>query len=75
MIVSKQLLVLSNVAEFCVNFNLSILVLCVFLSHSLIIANPDISSINGASTFINFCSFGFNTMHSFGKISKDLFKK
>ena len=46
-----------------------------FLSSTLIIANPDISSMNGASTFINLCSFGFNTMHSFGKIGKDLFKK
>ena len=51
------------------------MVLCVFLSSTLIIANPDISSINGDSTFINLCSFGFNTMHSFGKIGKDLFKK
>ena len=49
--------------------------LCVFLSSTLIIANHDISSINGASTFINLCSFGFNTMCSFGKIGKDLFKK
>ena len=46
-----------------------------FLSSTLIIANPDISSINGASTFINLCSFDFNTMHSFGKIGKDMFKK
>ena len=49
--------------------------LCVFLSSTLIIANPDISSINGASTFINLCSFGFNTICSFGKIGMDLFKK
>ena len=75
MIVSKPLLVISNIAEFHRNFNLSIIVLCVFLSSTLIIANPDISSINGASTFNNLCSFGFNTMHSFGKIGKDLFKK
>ena len=75
MIVSKPLLIISNTAEFCTNFNLSIIVLCVFLSSTLIMANPDISSINGASTFINLCSFGFNTMHSFGKIGRDLFKK
>ena len=42
---------------------------------TLIIANPHISSINGASTFINFCSSGFNTICSFEKIGKDLFKK
>ena len=75
MIVSKPLLVISNIAEFHTTFKISIIVLCVFLSSTLIIANPDISYINGASTFINLCSFGFNTMHSFGKIGKDLFKK
>ena len=36
---------------------------------------PDISSINGAFTLISFCSFGFNNMHSLGKIGRDLFKK
>ena len=46
-----------------------------FLSSTLIIANPDISSINGASTFTNLCPFGFTTMHSFGKIGMDLFTK
>ena len=46
-----------------------------FLSSTLIIANPEISSMNGASTFINLCSFGFNTIHSFGKIGMDLFMK
>ena len=75
MSVSKPLLVISNIAENHTNFNLSIIVLCVFLSSTLIIANPDISSINGASTFINLCFFVFNIMHSFGKIGKDLFKK
>ena len=49
--------------------------LCVFLSSTLIIANPYISSINGASTFINLCSFSFNTIHSFGEMGKDLFRK
>ena len=75
MIVCKPVLVKSIVAEFCTNFNLSILVLSVFLSSTLIIAYPDISSINGASTFINLCSFDFNTIHSFEKIGMDLFKK
>ena len=51
------------------------MVLCVVLSSILIIASPDISSINGASTFISFCSFGFSNMCSFGKIGKDLFRK
>ena len=66
---------MSNIAEFHMNFNLSIIVLCMVLSSTLIMANPDISSMNGASMFINFCSSGFNTMHSYGKIGKDLFRK
>ena len=74
-IVSKPLLAVSNVDEFHMNFILSIIVLCVFLSSISIIANPNISSINGASTIINLCSFGFNTMHSFGTIGMELFKK
>ena len=49
--------------------------LCVVLSSILIIASPDTSSINGASTFINFCSLGFSIIDSFGKICRDLFKK
>ena len=75
MIVSKPLLAISSVAEFHMNSNLSIIVLCVVLSSILIIASPDISSINGASTFINFCSLGFSTIHSFGEMGKDLFRK
>ena len=67
MIVSKPLLVISSIAEFHMNFNLSIIVLCVDLSSILIIASPDISSINGASTFINFCSLGFSTIFHLGK--------
>ena len=66
---------MSNVAKLHVNFNLSIIVLCVFLSSTLIIANPEISSMNGAFTFTNFCSFDFNTVCSFGKMGMDLFKK
>ena len=38
-------------------------------------AKPDISSINGAFTLINFCSLGFSTIHSFGKMGRDLFRK
>ena len=74
MIVSKPVLVISNLAEFHMHFNLRIIVLCMFLSSILIIVKSDISSINSASTFINLCSFDFNTTHSFGKISMDLFK-
>ena len=51
------------------------MVFCMFLSDILIMANPDISSINGLSTFINFHSLGFDTMYSFGKNGIDLFKK
>ena len=75
MIVSKPLLVISSVVEFHMNFNLSIIVLSVVLSSILIIASPDSSSINGTSTYINFCSFGFSTIHSSGKIVKDLYRK
>ena len=74
MIVSNPLLVISSIAEFHMNFNLSIIVLCVVLFRILIIASPDISSINGASTSINFYSLGFSTIYSFGKIGRDLFK-
>ena len=31
--------------------------------------------MNGASTFINLCSFDFSNIHSFGEGSIDLFKK
>ena len=75
MVVSKPLFIISNIAEFHMNFNLSIIVLCVVLSSTIIIASPDISSMNDASNFFNSCSFAFNTMHSFGKIGKDLFEK
>ena len=51
------------------------MVLCVVPSNILTIPSPDISSINGAFALINFCSFGFNTMCSFGKMGKDLYKK
>ena len=46
MIVSKPLFVISNVAKFHMNFYLSIIVLCMFLSNTLIIANPEISSMS-----------------------------
>ena len=76
MIVSKPLFsYIFNIAEFHTNFNLSIIVLCVLLSSTLIIANPDISSTMASSTFMNLYSFGFYTMHSFGRIGINLFKK
>ena len=45
------------------------------LSNTLIMANPDISFMNGVPTLINFYSLGLQTMHSFGKNGSDLFKK
>ena len=75
MIVSRPLLVISSVGEFHMNFNFNIILLCVILSSILLIASPDISSINGASTLISFCSFGFSNMPpSSGKTGKDLFR-
>ena len=38
-------------------------------------ANPEVSSMNGASTFINICSFAFKTICSLGKNGIDMFKK
>ena len=45
------------------------------MSNNLTMAKPEISSENGASTFISFCSLGFNIIVSFGNIGIDLFKK
>ena len=72
--VPKPLMAMSNVAVLCINFSFSNIELHVDPSNILTIASPDISSINGASTLINFHSFGFNAVHSFGKMGKDLFK-
>ena len=38
-------------------------------------ANPEITSTNGASIYINFCSFGFKKYLLLRKESIDLFKK
>ena len=46
--VSGPLLAMSNVAALHMNFSFSKIVLYVFPSNILIIARPDISSINGA---------------------------
>ena len=56
------------------NFNFNIIELCVILSSILIRARPDISSMNGASTFNNLCSLGFrHCACSLGIIGRDLF--
>ena len=73
--VFKPVLAMSNIAESHMNFSFNNTVLCVVPSNILTISSPNISSINGAFTLINFCSFGLNTMHSFGKMGKDLFMK
>ena len=73
--VSWPFFAISNIAALCISFGFSNIVLCVFPSNILIIARPGISSMNGALTLIIFCCFGFNTIHSFGKMGKDLFKK
>ena len=75
MIVFIPLLAISSIAKFHMNFNFNIIVLHMVLSSILIIVSPDISSMNGASTFINFHSLGFSTIHSFRKTGRDLFKK
>ena len=66
---------MSGIAIFHVIFSFNIIVFCAFLSNTLVIANPEISFTNGASIFINFCSFGFRTICSVGKNGIDLFKK
>ena len=57
------------------NLSFSISVFCAFLSNILTMANPEILSMKGASTFINLCSFGFKTICSLGKKGIDLFRK
>ena len=66
--VSLQLFVTSNIAKFHVNLSISISVFCTFLSNILTITNPEISSTNGASIFINFCSFAKNGINLFKKL-------
>ena len=50
----------------------NIIAFCVTLSNIFTIAKPEMLSINGASTLINFCSFGFKTIFSFGNKGVDL---
>ena len=68
------LFTISNIVALCVNFDFSNMVLHVLPSSILIIAKPDISSMNRTFTLINFCSLGFRTMHSFRKMVRDLFR-
>ena len=65
---------MSKIATFHINLTFNIIVLWVDLSSIFIIAKPEISSKNGASIFISFCSFGFNTVSPFENMSIDLFK-
>ena len=60
---------------FHVNFTFNTITMRVNLSNNLTMAKPEISSKNGASTFVNFCSLGFNIIFSFRSIGSDLFKK
>ena len=62
--VSVPLFTISNMALFHVNFSFINRVLWALPSNILTIANPKISSINGAFTFINFCSLGFKIKQS-----------
>ena len=66
--VSVLELVISNSAFFLINFTFKVSVSCIFKSSNLIIANDEISSVNGTSIFINFLSLCF-------KISLSLEKK
>ena len=68
------LFVMSNIALFHMNFNFINRVLWVPLSNILIMANPEISSINGAFTFIDFCSLGFKIVQLSGNMGMDLFQ-
>ena len=52
---SVPLFFMSSAALFCINFNFINRVLWVPLFNILTMANPEISSINGAFTFISFC--------------------
>ena len=72
--VSVPLFVVSGVTLFHVNFSFINTVLWVPPSNILTIAGPEISSMNGAYTFIKFCSLGFKIVQFSGNIGKDLFK-
>ena len=62
---------MSSIALFCMNFNFNNRVP---QSNILTMDRPEISSINGAFTFISFCSLGFKIIQFSGNIGTDLFK-
>ena len=66
---------MSNVTTFHANLTLNTITLWVDLSNNLTMTKPEISSENGTSIFINFCSFGFNIIFSFGNMGTNLFKE
>ena len=65
---------MSRDAQFLINYNLSTTVHCSLLSNVFTITRPEISSTNGASTFIYFLSLGLTTTCSLEKNGVDLFK-
>ena len=72
--ISCVLFVTSNDVLFLMNFNFNNTVHCSLLSYIFTMVRPEISSTNGASIFMNFLSFGFNTTCSFEKNGIDLFR-
>ena len=72
--VSVSLFTMSNIALFCVNFNFINRVLWVPWLNILTMASPEILSINGAFTFINFCSWGYKIIQFSGNMGTDLYK-
>ena len=72
--ISMPLFTISNTAMFCVNFSFINTVLWVHPSNIFTVADPEILCINGAFTFIYFCSLGFKITQSSGNVGKDLFK-
>ena len=73
-IISCILFVTSHDTQFLTNFNFITTVHCSLVSNIFTLAQPEISSTNGASIFINFLSFGFTSTYSFEKNGKDLFR-
>ena len=68
------LFVMSSKAVFCVNFKCINRLVWVPPSNMLTMASPEILSINGAFTFINFCSLDFKIVQFSGNMGTDLFQ-
>ena len=64
-----------NVALFLMKFIFIVRVICSFVSNNLVMAIPVISSSNGASKTIIFCSFGLLQPFLLEKRGTDLFRK